>query len=138
MKSFVIVVAILAVVLLATLAYLFTPSVYAGRTAQGVTVHFETLGEYPSDIDRIEVVQQESGQIVWRATSQGEMFQLDRFQLMPGPNISRLNPSHGRVQTEIPAHGSFTLQRGIAYRASVCFKGWPYICRDADFIFGSS
>jgi hypothetical protein len=97
MKSFVIVVAILAVVLLATLAYLFTPSVYAGRTAQGVTVHFETLGEYPSDIDRIEVVQQESGQIVWRATSQGEMFQLDRFQLMPGPNISRLNPSHGRI-----------------------------------------
>lgn len=138
MKSFVIAVAVVAVILLATLGYLFMPSVYATQTAQGVTVHFETLGEYPSDIDRIEVVEHESGRMVWRATARGEMFQLDRFPLAPGLNIDSLKPSYGRVQTEIPAQGSFTLQRGIAYRAVVCFKGWPYICRDADFTFGSS
>lgn len=138
MKSFVIAVAVVAVILLAALAYLFTPSVYATRTAQGVTVHFETLGEYPSDIDRIQVVEYESGRMVWRATARGEMFQLDRFLMVPGLNIDILKPSYGRVQTEIPAQGSFTLQRGIAYRAFVCFKGWPYICRDAGFTFVGS
>jgi hypothetical protein len=138
MKSFVIVVAIAAVILLARLTCLFTPSVYAARTAQGVTVHFETLGEYPSDIDRIEVVEQRSGRMVWRASARGGMFQLDRFTLVPGLNIAALKPSYGRVHTEVPADGSFTLRRGIAYCASVCFKGWPYRCRDAGFIFGSS
>lgn len=117
---------------------MFTPSVYAAPTAQGVTVHFASLGEYPSDIDRIEVVEQGSGQMVWRAVSRGEIFQLDRFQLVPGLNTGTLKPSYGRVHTEIPAHGSFMLQRGIAYRASVCFKGWPYMCKDADFMFGRS
>jgi hypothetical protein len=134
MKYFAIVITILAVILLATLAYFFTPSVYAAHTAQGVSVHFETLSEYPSDIDRIEVVEQRSGRMVWRATARGEMFQLDRFQLEPGLNTGSLKPSYGSVQTEVPAYGSFAIQRGIAYRASVCFKGWPYICRDADFI----
>jgi hypothetical protein len=138
MKSFVIGVAVLAMLLQATLAYFFTPSVYAARTAQGVTMHFETLGEYPSDIHRIEVVEQVSGRMVWRVTARGEMFQLHRFQLVPGLNKGSLEPSWGDVQTEIPAHGSYELKRGIAYRTSVCFGGWPYICKEADFIFGSS
>ena len=120
MKTFIIVVVILALILLTTLGYLFTPSVYAARTSHGVTVHVATLGEYPSDIDRIEIVEK------------------GRFELVPGPNIDSLKPSYGMVQTDIPAHGSFALERGIAYRASVCFRGWPYTCRDADFIFGSS
>jgi hypothetical protein len=138
MKYFVIVGAVVATLLLATLAYLFTPSVYAVGTVQGVTVHFETLGEYPSDIDRIEVVEQESGRMVWRVKARGEMFQLDQFQLVPGLNAGEPQPSWGSVQTEMPAHGSFKIQRGIAYRASVCFRGWPYICRDADFTIGNS
>jgi hypothetical protein len=138
MKSFAIVVAVLAMLILATLAYLFTPSVNAVQTAQGVTVHFETLGEYPSNVRQIEVVEQGSGRIVWRVRAHGAMFQLHRVQLVPGFNMGTLQPSWGSVQTEIPAHGSFELQRGTAYRASVCFRGWPYICRDADFIVGST
>lgn len=137
MKSFLIIAAILALLVLATLAYLFTPSVYAVRTVQGVTVHFETLGEYPSDIDRIEVVEHETRRMVWRVSARGEMFQLHQFQLVPGLNISRPQPSWGSVQTDIPAHGAFMLRRGVAYRASVCFRGWPYICRNADFIIAS-
>lgn len=138
MKSFVIVGAVVFTLLLVTLAYLFTPSVYAVGTVQGVTVHFETLGEYPSDIDRIEVVEQANGRMVWRVKARGEMFQMHRFQLVPGLNSGGLQPSWGSVQAEIPARGSFKIQRGIAYRASVCFKGWPYICRDADFTIGNS
>lgn len=138
MKSFAIVVAVLATLMLATLAWLFTPSVYATQTAKGVTVHVETLGEYPSDIDRIEVVERESGRTVWRVTARGAMFQLQGFELVAGSNMGGLQPTWGSAQTDIPADGAFTLQRGIAYRAAVCFKGWPYLCRNADFNIGSS
>jgi hypothetical protein len=123
MKSFVIVVTVLAMLLVATLAYLFTPSVYATRTAQGVTVHLATLGEYPSDIHLIEVVEQGSGRMVWRVTARGEMFQLHRFTMVPGPNMRGLEPLWGGVQTDFPAHGPYELQRGIAYRASVVSEG---------------
>jgi hypothetical protein len=138
MKSFLIIAAVLTLLLVATLCYLFTPSVYAVRTARGVTVHFETLGEYPSDVRHIEVVEQRSNRVVWQATARGEMFQLHQFQLVSGLNMGPLKPEWGSVQTDIPVHGPFQLQRGIAYRASVCFKGWPYVCRDANFTFGSS
>jgi hypothetical protein len=138
MKSFVIIAAVLAMLLLALLACLFTPSVHAVRTAQGVTVHFATLGEYPSDIGRIELVEQGTGRMVWRVTARGEMFQLDRFELVPGSNLGKLQPAWGSARTDIPAHGSFELQRGIAYRASVCFKGWPFICRDTGFSIGGN
>jgi len=138
MKSFVVIAAVLAQMLMAILFQLFTPSVFAVPTAHGVTVHVKTLGEYPSDIDRIEVVEQGGGQMVWRATARGVMFQLRQFELVPGLNMGRLQHSWGSVQTEIPEHGSFQLQRGVAYRAPVCFREWPYICRNADFVIVNS
>lgn len=134
MKSIVIVMSVLAMLVFATLAYLFTPSVFAVRSAHGLTVHCELLGEYPSDVRRIEVVEHASNRLVWRVTARGETFQLHRFDLVPGLNAGRLLPSSGTAQTDIPVQAAFDLQRGINYRASVCFTGWLNICRNVDFI----
>jgi hypothetical protein len=138
MKSFVVVIGALAVLIPpALITYVVTPSVYAVRTGQSVTVHFETL-EYHSNIRQIEIVEQKTGRTVWLVNAQGEMFQMGSFKLVAGLNMSTLQPSWGRARTEIPAYGSFDLQRGMAYRAYVCFRGWPYVCEGTDFVVGSN
>jgi len=124
----------LAVLILILLTYFLTPSVYAVRTAQGVTVHFETLGEYDSNIRQIEIVEQKTGRTILIVTARDKMFQMGSFQLAAGLNMSTLQPSWGKARTEIPANGSFDLQRGMAYRAYVCFEGWPYVCKGTQFV----
>jgi hypothetical protein len=114
MKSFAVVIGGLAVLILASLTYFLTPSVHAVRTAQGVTVHFETLGEYHSNVRRIEIVEQKTDRTIWLVTARDEMFQMASFQLVAGLNMSTLQPSWGKARTEIPAYGSFDLQRGMA------------------------
>jgi hypothetical protein len=137
MKSFVVVIGALAVLIPASLAYFLTPSIYAVRTAQGVTIHFETL-EYHSNIRQIEIVEQKTGSTIWLVTARGKMFQLGSFKLVAGLNISTLQPSSGKARTEIPESGLFDLQRGMAYRAYVCFTEWPYICEGTDFVVGNN
>ena len=133
MKSFVPVAAALALLGLATLAYFLTPSVYAVRSADGVTVHCEVLGDYPADVERIDLVEEKSGRTVWRVKAQGDMFQLHKFDLVSGANAGTLHPFWGNFQTDIPATGSFFLAPGIKYRVSVCSADWLRRCKGTTF-----
>jgi hypothetical protein len=135
MKSFVVVIVVLATCIFAAYAYFFTPSVSAVRSAAVVTVHFELLGEYPQDVQSIEIVDVESGNVVWRVRATGEMFQLHKFNLVAGPNSGLLQPFWGSLQTEIPKQPPFILQTGIGYRTSVCFATWLKLCRSTNFRF---
>ena len=133
MKSFAIVITIFASLLALAFAYFMTPSVFSVRSARGVTVHCEVLHDYPSDVARIEIVDEQSGKIVWRVKARGEMFQLHNFDLVPGLNTGTLRPFRGDFEQDIPAHGPFDLKRGIRYRASVCSADWLPVCRNASF-----
>ena len=135
MKSFVLVSALVSFLLLIALTYFLTPDIFAAAAVDGVTVHCELLGEYPSDINRIEIVERANGRMVWRVVAREEMFQLHSFKLFPGLNNSRLQSSSGGAQTDIPTTESFALPRGVSYRASVCLASWLKICRSVDFIF---
>jgi hypothetical protein len=133
MRSIVVVVAVLAMLVMAAVLYLVTPSVYTVRSAHRLTVHCEVLGDYPSDVARIEIVEQKSSRIVWRIKAQGDMFQLHKFDVVSGPNAGGVQPFWGRFQTEIPTQGSFELKPGVAYRASVCSADWLRLCRGVAF-----
>ncbi|MGJ9420871.1 hypothetical protein ACHAC9_24535 [Massilia sp. CMS3.1] len=135
MKSFSVVIAVLAALVFAAYAYLFMPSVSALRSANVVTVHFELLGEYPEDIESIEIVDVASGEIIWRVKALGEMFQLHNFKLATGPNSGLLEPFSGRFQTEIPKQSPFEIKPRTSYQATVCFAGWLRICRNTTFRF---
>ena len=134
MKYLAAAIAIPGVPVLLACAYFLTPSVYLERSARGLTVHCEVLHDYPSDVSRIDIVEQESGRIVWRVKARGEKFQLHDFDLVRGSNPGRLQPYWGDYRTEIPAQGSFYLAPGVSYRASVCSAGWFSICRTIAFM----
>lgn len=135
MKSFGVVIAVLAGLGFAAYAYLFMPSVSASRSADVVTVHFELLGEYPENIKSIEILDVASGQVIWRVRALGEMFQLHNFRLVTGQNSGRLEPFWGRFQTEIPTQSSFEIKPQTNYQARVCFASWLRICRNTRFRF---
>jgi hypothetical protein len=133
MKYLVIAVALPLTLVVLALAYFVTPSVFAVRSAQGVTVHCEVLGDYPSSIERIEIIEERNRRMVWRVKARGKMFQLHKFDLVPGLNAGNIQPFWGHFQTEIPAQGSFELKPGIKYRASVCSADWLKLCRSTEF-----
>ena len=135
MKSFGIVIAVLATCIFAAYAYSFMPSISAVRSANVVTVHFELLGEYPQDVQSIEIVDVDSGNVVWRVRAIGEMFQLHRFNLVAGTNSGLLQPFWGRFQTEIPKQRFFEIKPRTNYQASVCFAGWLSLCKSSKFRF---
>ena len=133
MKPFVLAAAALAMLVLAALACFLTPSVYTVRSSDGVTVHCEVLGDYPADVERIDIVEEKSGRTVWRVKAQGDMFQLHKFDLVPGANAGTLHPFWGTFQADIPAQGAFVLTPGIGYRVSVCAADWLRRCKGTTF-----
>jgi hypothetical protein len=110
-----------------------TPSVFAVASAGGVTIHCQVLGEYPSNVERIDIVEKRSGRLVWRIRAQGGMFQLHEFNLASGPNSGAVRPFRGSFRTETPVQGAFDLEPGIKYQAFVCEAGWLRICRSTEF-----
>ncbi len=112
---------VLIVPLLVAACGVVHPPVTVEHTQSGVTVHCESLGEYPSDIGRVEVTECASGQTVWRVEpSSGKVFQLHKFPLSAGVNSGSLPLSWGRARTVIPSRGVFILTRGVEYQVAVC------------------
>lgn len=109
------------------------PPVHVEHSALGVTIHCESLGEYPSDIGRILVVESESGRIVWRVEPIGGSFQLHNFALVAGANSRDLLLSWGHAETIVPQRGPFVLNRGTKYRVFVCAPSGLKRCGSSEF-----
>ena len=92
------------------------------RSENGViTVHVETLGEYPTSISRIVVSEAETGHIVWKVIPSGELFQIHSFPLRAGLNSATLKPFWGAARTVVPqGRQSFLLKTGVLYQVRVC------------------
>jgi hypothetical protein len=133
MKYLVIAIALPATLILIAYVYFSRPVVFAEPSAKGVAVHCEVLHDYPSDVGRIEIIEEKSGQTVWLVKAREDELKLHSFELTRGRNAGTLQPSDGQFQTVMPEQGSFYLKQGVSYRASVCSSGWVSICRTARF-----
>jgi hypothetical protein len=99
-----------------------------------VTVHVETLGEYPTSVDKvvIERVAANAGESAPLFAAQGaDGAQIRSFVIRAGANDRNLlHPSHGSYRVTVPASGDFEVLRGATYRVTVCREN---SCRSSQF-----
>jgi hypothetical protein len=133
MKYVVIAIALPVALILVAYTYFSRPIVFSARSAKGVIIHCEVLHDYPSDVGRIEIIEEKSGQTVWLVKARNDELKLHSFELTRGRNAGTLQPSDGQFQVVIPEQGSFYLKPGVSYRTSVCSSGWFSVCRTATF-----
>ena len=91
------------------------------RTGNEITVDVQTLGEYPTTVNRIRLSDMNQSAILWEVvTLQGDA-QLHEFTLKMGENPALLDPDHGTYRVVTPQGVErFILQRGTKYRIELC------------------
>ena len=106
------------------------PPLVLTQKGGGLEVSVATLGEYPTSICRIDLLNRETGESVWELRAKGKVPQLWGFHLKPG-----LNPTEpegilgGQYDVVVPARKEkFLLQKGSRYEISV----WNKDCRRSE------
>src|SRR5688500_13670220 len=125
-------VSVVALVLASACGVTHSP-VSVERTTAGVTIHCESLGEYPSSVGVVELIDTASGRMIWRIEPEGDVFQLHNFSLRPGSNAASIPVSWGVARRVIPAGETFGLETGRSYRVNVCAPNGLKRCGSADF-----
>lgn len=94
------------------------PHVWVEETSDGVVVHFERLGEYPTSLQEVTLEERETGTVVWHLVADGPAPQRHNLELHPGSNPAHL-PGYGsrRFRVLVPAEAdTFVLESGVVYR----------------------
>jgi len=90
----------------------YRPPLRISKGVQGVHVDVQTLGEYPTDVAKVRLIDGSNGAVVWEVRS--DAAQLSTFDLNVGENS--VGPSHvawGTFEVVVPKRaGTFTIQRG--------------------------
>jgi hypothetical protein len=110
------------------------PSLWIKSAPGGVTVHVETLAEYPTSIDRvvIERINADGFESVPLFAAQGtDGAQIRSFVIRAGTNDRNLlHPSHGSYRVVTPAGGDFDVLPGAIYRVTICRE---HSCQSSQF-----
>jgi hypothetical protein len=106
---------------------LLRPPVTLEKLGSTVTVHVETLGEYPTTIRHIRLTDTSSRQTVFELLAQGGTPQIYNFRLSLGVNSARIiDPEHGSYRIVAPSDSStFLVRPGVAYRLEIWGSHWP-------------
>ena len=91
-------------------------------------VRFELLGDYPRNINLIEIVDVHKSQTVWRVVAKGEFIQLHGFKVVAGLNSSSLETYWGSAVTTNPQSPSLFLDPKKPYKIIVCSSTWWEMC----------
>lgn len=107
---------------------------------ESAIVDVQSLGEYPSDVGSVALVDLRSGHLIWHLVpDRADRFQMHTFELHAGKNETQRTVSWGVARTQVPANlKEFRLETGVPYRVQVCAPGWLGRCRSAEFMFQSS
>ncbi len=111
------------------------PAIRLEYTGASVVVHVETLGEYPTTIRHVRIVEISSGKVVFDLLPQSGTPQIYNFKLIAGENPTRLaDPEHGSYRVDEPkGKDTFLLQKGSRYRLTIWGEGWPPSKTDVQF-----
>lgn len=96
------------------------PPLRVSQQGQSIVIDMQSLGEYPSDVARVRVIDASRNQVVWEVKGRDEP-QVGRVQLKVGENPVRIGDvRHGTYEVITPAGKStFTLAPGARYVVEV-------------------
>ncbi len=112
------------------------PAVSIEHEGTRVVVHTELLGEYPSEVARVEVIDANSARTLWTGLPEGDEVQIHSLTLRAGMNDSRPDVFWGRFRA--PAAGetpTFRLEPSTAYIVKVCAPAIIPLCQSKSFAF---
>ena len=121
-----------AALILLSMCEVFRQPLEIERAPHGVIVRCEALGEYASNIQRIEVGESSTASIIWRVEAKKSSFQLHNFALVAGSNRSVLL-GDTETRTTVPRSSQFVLMPGTKYWVEVCPPGFRR-CRRREFV----
>lgn len=99
------------------------PPLRVTTESQAVVIDMQTLGEYPSDVERLRLSDAATKHVVWEVKGRGES-QVGRMRLNVGENpVNVPDVRHGAYEVVTPATAtSFTLEAGKRYVVEVWGK----------------
>lgn len=112
------------------------PPLRVSEQGQTVIIDMQSLGEYPSNVARLRLVEAKRNRVVWEIKGRGEP-QLGRLRVNAGPNPVQANDvRHGIYDVVVPSGSeTFTLQPGERYVVEVWGNdAKPRTKRQAEFI----
>ena len=87
------------------------------QRGNGTVVDVQTLGEYPTTVDRIRLSDLNQSTVVWEIATANGTPQIDRFMLKADKNPAVLEANSGSYRLVAPTNGSgFLLRKGSKYR----------------------
>lgn len=105
------------------------------RIGNDVVIDVQTLGEYPTTVNRIRLSELNRAKIVWEVKTQHGTPQIHEFSLKADENFPALEPQYGDYRTVVPnGEGRFILRKGTKYRIEV-LTGSVLTKRSATFSF---
>jgi hypothetical protein len=113
------------------------PPLRLRQAANQVTIDVQTLGEYPTTVSRICLLDVNRS-VVWEVAAQSRDVQIRGLVLKVGDNKSLLDADHGTYQVIAPkSANSFVLFRSTRYTIELWGGDSTFSRRSATFILGN-
>jgi hypothetical protein len=107
------------------------------QAANEVTVDVQTLGEYPTTVNRIRLLDANRS-VVWEVVAQNRDAQLRMLVLKSGKNPSLVEADHGAFRVVAPTGvDSFVLSHGTKYRLELWGGSGVFSRTSATFVLRS-
>ena len=118
---------IATVAIMGLLVYCEEPPLRIWQDGDAAEIHVETLGEYPTTINRIRLISVQDGRVVWEVKTRSGTPQIHAFRLRQGNNlVSLVDPYTGTYEIVSPENSHFfRMERGVRYKISLWgSKNW--------------
>ena len=105
---------VVAVVAIVTVGS-YRPPIRITNNGDAVRIDVQTLGEYPTDVARVRLIEATSDAVIWEVRARGGA-QLSTFELKAGENPRSISHvAWGDIEVVIPQQPEFTLHRSRPY-----------------------
>jgi hypothetical protein len=101
------------------LHYYCAPPLAVSSRRGAVVVDLQTLGEYPTTVSRIRLIDLDAGAVVWEVLALNGTAQISGLTLRVGVNSAHLKASYGNYRIVSPERGEFILSATTKYRIEV-------------------
>lgn len=136
-----IVVALMVLLMLSMVIFAWkTPPLRMRVAAGAVYVDVQSLGEYPTDVERLRLVDVSTGTVVWELRARGAAAQLSTFELHAGANPAVLQYVRwGKVDVVTPKNAAtFEIKTDQSYTLEVWGTRLPMTRRRRTFTISGS
>jgi hypothetical protein len=107
------------------------------QAANQVTIDVQTLGEYPTTVNRIRLLDMNRS-VVWEIAAQGRAAQIRQLALRAGNNQSQVEAEYGAYRVVTPrSEDHFTLSRSMRYTIELWGSGGLLSRSSTTFVLGN-